>query len=903
MKNLLFISILALAGLYSCMSDADRILYSSNEFTLTATSVKQGNYQAKALSNEEIQSDYLSTAHLVFPRLLEFKFSINEKDNELPFGINHKVFLSDGLSSFNFVFGKGGNEEVEIEQDDRFLPTNYSLKINLDMTPVFESFEKYGYFEGSDGSRIAANDFRSVSIAGGSLPLSWDWVNLEEKELSLNPSGNRNIYTIELVLNPFDDNQSVVNSWKRTADLSSKPQYSSDQILIDALYQLSLEEAQLAIEPDSTLRTGAKWGGVWTRDVSYSTLLHFAMLEPEVAKISLMKKVSRNRIIQDTGSGGAWPVSSDRTTWVLAAWEIYKYTGDESWLKTIYPIIKNTLDDDYLNLYNPKTGMFKGESSFLDWREQSYPRWMNNADIYQSENLATNAVHYQAHQILAEIADLLGETAYVYRDRAAAIKNGINLHLWNEQKGFYNQYLYGRDFLIPSERFETLGEALCILFDIADSAKAASIVKNAPLTTYGSSCFYPQIPHIPPYHNNSVWPFVQAFWNLAAAKVGNEAVLNHGMASIFRAAALFLTNYENMVADNGDYQGTEINSHRMLWSMAGNMAMINRVLMGIQFETGGIHFKPVVPKVYQGIRELRNFPYRKSLLNIRLHGWGNQIKSFKVNGKELAVPFVSCDLSGEISVEIQLDNQALPSHEINLVANHTSLSAPETRFSKFTKTGSADLAPASISWFSIPNADRYRIYLNGSLISEQKDTFYFLHQNKPAELSVSALDENGFSSFISEPLSAFSAEYEVIREAEEGNAKSSFQAINFSGDGFMRISKDENQKLSFTISLRDTGIYRLDFRYANGTGPWNTDNNCCVRSLYVNGILQGTMVMPQRGTNEWSDWGFSNSRIVVLPAGKNYISLDFEPWNINMDGEINEALIDYIRLCDLSSAP
>jgi hypothetical protein len=67
------------------------------------------------------------------------------------------------------------------------------------------------------------------------------------------------------------------------------------------LYNLSLEEARKNIEPDSTLRTGAQWGGVWTRDVSYSTLLAFAYHEPEVAKISLLRKVKRDRIIQDTG--------------------------------------------------------------------------------------------------------------------------------------------------------------------------------------------------------------------------------------------------------------------------------------------------------------------------------------------------------------------------------------------------------------------------------------------------------------------------------------------------------------------------------------------------------------------------------------------------------------------------
>jgi hypothetical protein len=62
--------------------------------------------------------------------------------------------------------------------------------------------------------------------------------------------------------------------------------------------------------------------------VSYSILLAFAYHQPDVAKISLMRKVKRGRIIQDTVPGGAWPVSSDRTIWANAALEIYKVTGD-----------------------------------------------------------------------------------------------------------------------------------------------------------------------------------------------------------------------------------------------------------------------------------------------------------------------------------------------------------------------------------------------------------------------------------------------------------------------------------------------------------------------------------------------------------------------------------------------
>ena len=179
-----------------------------------------------------------------------------------------------------------------------------------------------------------------------------------------------------------------------------------------------------------------------------------------------MKKVNRGRIIQDTGSGGAWPISSDRTVWVLAAWEVYKVTGDEEWLRQSYEIMKNALENDYKTI-RAENGLYKGESSFLDWREQTYPKWMSNMDIAESQNLGTNVVQYQAHRVLGKMTQALGEPSEEYFDRAESIKTAINEQLWQEEKGYYGQY-YGRKYMNLSERYEALGESLALIFDVAD---------------------------------------------------------------------------------------------------------------------------------------------------------------------------------------------------------------------------------------------------------------------------------------------------------------------------------------------------------------------------------------------------------------------------------------------------
>ena len=98
------------------------------------------------------------------------------------------------------------------------------------------------------------------------------------------------------------------------------------------------------------------------------------------------------------------------------------------------------------------------------------------------------------------------------------------------------------------------------------------------------------------------------------------------------------------------------------------------------------------------------------------------------------------------------------------------------------------------------------------------------------------------------------------------------------------------------VSVQTAGSYLIDFRYSNGTGPWKTDNNCSLLSLYVNGDYQGVQVFPQRGQDEWSDWGWSNSTKINLYEGSNNIKLVLEDWNTNMDGEINTAMLDNVRI-------
>ena len=867
----------------------DAPFYASDAFTLFPDKVVQDGFQARASSDTEIISDYESMGNDFMKPRIDFKFSINGGDNEMFSGKDHhfNCLSKDGSCETPLItFGEQFNDEGAVPRGV-YLKRDTKWTIRLDMREVFADFASSGYYETFNGSRIYAKDFEGVYIAGSTPPLTWAFDNLLHfKNLRLKDEDGDHIYELVLNLNPREGKRSVNPGWKLSLDATAYPQYRSAYTLVDALYNLSLEEMVKSVEKDSTLRTGKEWAGVWTRDVSYSIILSMAILQPRAAQYSLMRKVKDGFIIQDTGTGGAYPVSTDRMIWAIAAWEVYKVTGEKDWLKSIYPIIKRSMEADLKNATDEGTGLVKGESSFLDWREQTYPEWMQPADIYESLCLGTNAVHYQANIVLASMAKALDEkeAAVLHERIAARIRNGINDLLWMDDKKYYGQYLYGRIFDVRSPRSEALGEALCVLFDIADTDRQKEIVAHTPVNAFGISCIYPQIPDIPPYHNNGVWPFVQSYWAMACAKAANEQGVLESMAAIWRPAALFLTNKENFVASTGDFAATQINSDNMLWSLAGNIAVIYKVLFGIEYDEDHIRFRPFVPEALKGERTLTNYRYRGAVLDIEMKGFGNVIRSITMDGKLLKNAMITSSLMGRHQVTIILADKA-PGGEVNRTAHRISPASPRMF-----------LRNSRLSWTQSDTAVYYKVIRNGMIIKEQADTALQVADEGFAEYQVIAVDARGYESFASEPLTFIPSSDIRIIESETCNGMPEEIHSGFTGDGYVRTSATVNRALKFQLDVDEGGSYAIEFRYANGHGPVNTDNKCAIRTLKVNGDISGTIVMPQRGKDEWSDWGFSNRLIVDLGKGPHEISLDYESHNANMNGSVNEALIDFIRI-------
>lgn len=857
--------------------------------------VEQKPFSAVALSSTELKSNYKDGFITKTSSIVEFKFSINGFDNERKPHENHYIHIQPENNKYVtpiYTFGKTLENERDLQNySEEFLPSNSSItvKFRIDFSDVLKSLSENGFYVTPTGDKIFEDEFEGLFLAGNTEPLSWNFGEIQKNDnYRFTDPDNDGIYECDIVFKTndyrsIDEEGNAV--WNLKKDISQYPQFSAGNFLQEAVYNMSLEELLYDIRKDSAFMAGAKWHGVWTRDISYSIYLSLALIEPEIAKKSLLAKVDRERIIQDTGTGGSWPISTDRVVWATAAWEVYLVTGDKEWLNKIYTILKNSIEADYVNAFDKKTGLMYGESSFLDWREQSYPKWMDPKDIYVSKCLGTNALHYRALVILSEVCKELKIDGSEYFTKAESLKEAINEYLWNGDEGYYGQYLYGRLFDVLSPKSETLGESLSILFGIADKSKSKSIIENMPVVEFGPTCFFPQIPNIPPYHNNAIWPFVSSYFTWAAAKANNQEAVDFGVKSIYRAASLFLTNKENMVASNGHFEGTEINSNRMLWSIAGNLALTYRVFFGINLTTEGISFTPTIPVDYNGKNVLSNFKYHNANITVVVNGSGNKISRAMINGKVVGEAFINADAEGNYTIEIFLEDES-SNNKINLVENKFS---PETP--------NVVRVDNMLTWETVPNAKEYKIIINGQNHSTQTNNqFEILDNNKLTEVSVAAVDSLGYESFISEPIIISND----IKNLSKPNNKDLVADIDgYSGNGYIQSTQISNNNINFDIEISVSGIYAIDFRYANGNGPINTNNACAIRNLYLNDELNSTIVLPQRGDKVWNDWGFSNSVLVKLDKGNHKFALQYNPINMNMNITKNEALIDAIRVIKL----
>jgi hypothetical protein len=343
---------------------------------------------------------------------------------------------------------------------------------------------------------------------------------------------------------------------------------------------------------------GKEWPFVWTRDVSYSIDLGLWRLDPARARASLLFKISPPRaaaapqnlyVMQDTGSGGSWPISTDRVVWFLGARHLL---AEPAFADTVYRTLTDTLAQDRRYVFDRRLGLYRGETSFLDWREQSYPAWTAHDVVFiaQSFALSTNVLHYEALELAARLAGERGEqsAAARYAREARDLKGAINARFWRPDRHLYMSYIGGPVDPEPFDAYDLLGLDLAITSGVADAERAQQSLEHYPAWPAGSPVIWPERRDQPIYHNRAIWPFVSEYTLRAARRIGDPALIALEVRSVMRGAALNASNMENysLLAQSthvpGPLGGPVVDSPRQLWSVAGYLDMVLRGIFGVE---------------------------------------------------------------------------------------------------------------------------------------------------------------------------------------------------------------------------------------------------------------------------------------------------------------------------------
>jgi len=683
-------------------------------------------------------------------------------------------------------------------------------------------------------------------------------------ESRLEDANQDSIYEISIHFDPRIK-ENTMRTWELSQDLSALPQFSSPEApLLEALTNLALEEALLDIRKDGAFSAGKEWPGVWTRDISFASQLSLAYLFPENMKMSLRAKLNEDkRIIQDTGTGGSWPISSDRHVWTLAAWEVFLATGDQDWLNEIRGPVIEALKEDILWNRDPVSGLLRGETSFEDWREQTYAPWMSPADIHSSQALSTNIIFKRALEIGLILADGRGDISRSWPELIRRLDYSILNHFWSAALGAPASYNIASPSWIHSSHRDLLGESLGILFCDTFSPVAANLVSTYPRTAYGSPVISHQLPHSPPYHNKSIWPFVETYSLLAAKQAGDQAAYAHSFNGLIRAAAVFQTHRENFHYKTGRPDETEINSDRQLWSVAGWLGAIYKGLFGMEVNYDyssrefDLHLTPNNPFKWDNF-SIDNLTLHNTPIRISLKGRGSIVKSMRVNG-QVQDPEEPLPLRGEaLNVAIELTEENNPDATSVNFADHILPEIPQTFWFGDTLSWSSETAQSILEF-------------NGQLLDTLEYPLIILPDSLNGFFYLRAIDSTGALSLPSQPYYRGPFAALVLQQQEPY---------------YIEIGK-ETAFIKLSFSLPKAGNYLLRFIYSNGSGPINTGSSCGLAKLSINDWWLEQMVSFPH-TASWDNWQPSSWIQAEFQAGKNSLVLDQELLPVrNMDGKVN----------------
>lgn len=834
MKYLQYVILSFLLIAVSCRDGigGNDVIMSNAQFSVTGDSVVQGEYVAYAPSRTMIVSNYVDTASTSYHSPIPLRLAFNMRDNELPSGIFHLADISQDT-----IFITACKPDSTTSYPQRTISPDTHVTVKVDLRDMTKAFKDNGVYITGAGDSIFADEFNGVWLLGGIPPLSWELMPLAFNNRSkLRKSEDEGFYELDLTLSHSEYLRKIqFTGWSTDRIKTDYPEVTSSDLLIDALYNMAV----------STI-SDADLSELSVSQLSLATVMMLADVKPEVCQQQLRKKVHNGIIIQDHIGRFTFPIVNDRMVWAAAAWQVYCATGSKKWLEYARNVILNTLDVVNPIIFCDQLYMVHGCDSYSS-PESQYPRWMQPKDYFESIKMSNNVTYAYCYNVLSQMDDELGLDSDAHYSTFQRIKNSINQYMWNEQLGRYCSYLMHEAFPMQSGTTCNIAQAAAILFDITDDDRASALLSHTPFYITGIPAIYPSNYAHPDGYQLA---FTQGMWNLAAAKCGNTTMLHHGLAALYRSVAF--KGFGNN--DSGE---------RFLNACA-TAAMTIRLTAGITMSPEGVEFNPVVPACFPSDKSIKNFHYRNATFDITIHGTGNSIQEFELDGKPQNTNFVSADISGRHKIDITLTEGSNRN-----VDQRINLTTPSLR--PFTPDVTWKGDSAIINNFS--SQYHYSVTVNSHTFSGIHRVFPLPSKGTGMNVVYVTCRQNLAQSHASRPHLVISqssiTEYPLCAFAKAGTSL-------FEGPSSKSVVEfcDRNVK-SFSVDAiaPQPGNYYIDVLYSNGSTTTSITPIC---KVWVNTHPQDVLVMPQQGVNQWRTFAYSNMIEVPLLRGHNTIRLQYD---------------------------
>jgi len=182
--------------------------------------------------------------------------------------------------------------------------------------------------------------------------------------------------------------------------------------------------------------------------------------------------------------------TDQETSLVHSAYQYYRISGNESWLrkdvngKEIILRLDESLRYLLNNKYNNTSGLIEGAYT-ADWGDVQFEDSPGTDITDQSHmtcDIYDNSMFYRACEELSFMYSALGDegNAIFWSKTAETIRDNTNRYLWQEDEGFYKMHVPALNFDFSEEgMFPMGGNAMAVRSGLANHTQASRIFKTA----------------------------------------------------------------------------------------------------------------------------------------------------------------------------------------------------------------------------------------------------------------------------------------------------------------------------------------------------------------------------------------------------------------------------------------